>query len=61
MRRLLYLGLATIVIMTISIGLLGANYEAYGSDVYLRDVSKVANVYSLDNILCAFEVKCETG
>jgi hypothetical protein len=59
MRRLLYLGLVTIVIVTVSIGLLASNYEAYGLDGYFSEVSEVASFYSLDNTLCAFEIRCD--
>ena len=58
MRKALYVGLATVFLCGISFGFLTLNYEVYGLGRYLNEVSEVASIYSLENVLCALEINC---
>jgi hypothetical protein len=58
MRKGLYVGLATVFFCGISFGFLALNYEVYGLDRYLNEVSEVASIYNLENVLCAQEINC---
>ena len=58
MRKALYVGLAAVFLCGISFGFLNLNYEVYGLGRYLNEVSEVASIYSLENVLCALEINC---
>jgi hypothetical protein len=58
MRKGLHVGLATVFFCGISFGFLVLNCEVYGLGLYLNEVSEVASIYGLENVLCALEINC---